>query len=223
MFILKETTFDGVLVALVTILAIVANLPDEVAARYELNQSYLLIALVVVLMFSLLRYVRFGLVLTTTILIIGANLPKHLANEWNVQPEIMLFALCIMVGIVGINKLFEFVPTKPKESKRYASVEGIKALFKAIQHGRVATVDRLIRGGVNVNAKTISGVTPLMLATHLGYTDIAQILMAAGANVFARDRNGNSPLNIAQRKGFTRIVGLVENEIAKSGRSPAPN
>lgn len=220
MIVLKETAFDGALIVVVTLLAIAANLPEEFALRYSINQDYLLLGLVAVLMFSLLRYVRFGLILTTTILIVGANLPEQLAREWNLDPGIMLFALCVMVGIAGINRIFEFMPDKTEQDRRYASAEGTKALYRAISRGKVATVDRLIHSGVNVNAKTISGATPLMLAAHLGYTDIAQMLMAAGADIFARDKYGNSALNIAQRKGFTRIVRLVENEIANPRRSP---
>jgi len=214
MIVLKESAFDGWLFAVVSLLAIMANLPEEFAFRYSINTDYFFIGLVLVLMFSLLRYARFGLVVTTAVLVVGANLPEHLAKQWNIAPEFMLFALCVMVGIAGINKLFDLMSVQ--RTSKYSSVAGTKALFKAISEGKVATVDRLIDGGVNVDARTITGKTPLMLAAYVGYSDIAHMLIKAGADVYARDKEGNSPLNIAQRKGFTRIARLLENAISRS-------
>jgi predicted permease len=159
-------------------------------------------------------------VLTVSALLYAITTGLLPAGEWYVDADIMVYALWVLVGVlglVGINKLFGFVPAKAEESYRYASTGGANALFNAIQHGKATTVDDLIRGGADVNARTMSGATPLMLAVYLGHTGIVQALVEAGADVFARDEHGNSPLNIAQRKGFAGIAGLVENEIANSG------
>lgn len=208
MIILKESSKDIWLLLLVVLLALAANLPEDVASAYSIEKKYLLMALAGVIAVSILRYLRFTLVLMTVVLAVGANLPTELAARFNVDSSIMFFTLLVMVVIAAVNRFLNVVPDKPPP-RLQNSIHGARALIKAISTGNVQHVQRLIQAGVNVNVATLSGKTPLMLAAFTGYSDIVQLLINAGAEIHARDREGNTAMSIADRKGFTRIKALL--------------
>lgn len=211
MIIFKETSKDIWLVLVVVLLALAANLPDEIAAAWSIEKKYLLMALTGIVAVSILRYLRFTLVLMTVILAAGANLPGELAARFNVDPSIMLFTLLVMVVVAAVNRFVKVIPDRPPP-RRHNSAYGARTLIKAISSGNVQQVQRLIQSGVNVNVATLSGKTPLMLAAFTGYADIVQLLINAGAEIDARDRDGNTAMGIADRKGFARIKSLLANQ-----------
>lgn len=211
MIVLKETSRDVWLLLLVVLMALAANLPEDVAAAYSIEKKYLLMALTGIIAVSILRYLRFTLVLMTVVLAIGANLPAELAGRFNVDSSIMLFTLLVMVVIAAVNRFLKVIPDRPRP-RLHNSVHGARALIKAISTGNVQHVQRLIQSGVNVNVATLSGKTPLMLAAFTGYADIVQLLINAGAEIHARDREGNTAMSIAERKGFTRIKALLSTQ-----------
>ena len=97
-FNISSVTKDIGLISLVTLMSIGANLPESFLAKIGLNQTYLLIGLVTFVAASLVRYLKFTLVLVIAILALGANMPNELAREVGVDPQIMLFALLAMVA-----------------------------------------------------------------------------------------------------------------------------
>lgn len=210
MVILRETSRDTWLLLLVTLMAIAANLPDDgLTAAYSIEKKYLLISLTAIIAVSILRYVRFTLVLATLILAAGANLPSDLAASFSIEPTIMMFTLMVMVVIALVNRFLKIMPQELDKSALRSSVYGAKALIKAISNGNVKHVQRLVDSGVNVNVTTVTGKTPLMLAAYTGYPDMVQTLIKGGANIYARDREGNTAVNIADRKGFKRVKELL--------------
>lgn len=208
MIILKESSKDLWLLALVVLIALAANLPEEFASAYSIEKKYLLMALTAIIAVSILRYVRFTLLLMTVVLAVGANLPAELAGRFNIDSSIMLFTLLVMVVVAVVNRFLNVIPDKTP-ARLQSSVHGARALIKAISSGNVKNVQRLIQSGVNVNVTTLSGKTPLMLAAFTGYADIVQLLINAGASIHARDRDGNTAISIAERKGFSRIKTLL--------------
>jgi ankyrin repeat protein len=72
-------------------------------------------------------------------------------------------------------------------------------LLDAVLVGDVATVERLIARGADVNAGELDGTTPLMRAIHGGSPEIAKLLIDAGAVVSATNRYGVNPLYLAAR------------------------
>ena len=209
MVILKGSYGDIWLLSLVVLMALAANLPEGIAAAYSIEKRYLLMALTAIIAVSILRYVRFTLVLATVVLAIGANLPSELGETFNIYPPIMFFTLIVIVVVAVVNRFLNYVPQQPSNSALTGSVHGARALIKAIATGNVRNVQRLLKSGVNVNVTTLSGKTPLMLAAFTGYADIVQLLIDGGANIHARDKDGNTALNIAERKGYTRIKALL--------------
>lgn len=88
-------------------------------------------------------------------------------------------------------------------------------LVKSSKEGDIASVQKLVARGVDVNAKAdiISdwGKTALMEASLRGYVDIVAALLKAGADVNAKDDYGDTALVFAAGKGHYDIVKLLLN------------
>jgi hypothetical protein len=219
MFVIKESSRDKWLLGLVVLMSVAANLPDDVASRISVDKKYLLLGLTAVLMVSLVRYVRIGLVLVTLVLVVGANLPAELAKQFGIDQTVMTFTLVALVVIALANRIIK-IPTGLDSTHMANSVYGAKALFNAVLKGSVTTVQQLIRSGASVNVRTVSGKTPLMAASYRGYPDIVQMLIAAGADVDAVDTKGNTALSIGRRMKYSRVVTLLKIAGARDSVSP---
>ena len=77
-------------------------------------------------------------------------------------------------------------------------------------NGNVKAVQALLKSGVNVNIRTLTGKTPLMAACFKGYSEIAQMLLNSGASANSRDAEGNTALSIARHQGYSRIVAFLK-------------
>jgi hypothetical protein len=211
------------LVGIVGALALGANLPEDISAVLSIDRRLLLAGLLAVVGVSLVRYLKFTLILVIALLAVGANLPEGIAKEFGIDTQIALLALVVMIVVSLSNKVLKLQSGLDKSS-RPASAHGAAALFNAILKGRTAVVQTLMQQGVNVNIRTVSGKTPLMAAAYKGYSDIAQLLVDHGADVNVRDGKGDTALKIATRNGYTRIVDLLKKAGAKSeeaGAAPA--
>lgn len=209
MILLKESSRDWILVSLVALLAIGANLPSAWTEALSLDSRYFLGGLIAVVGVALVRYLKFTLLLLVVFLAIGANLPQEVANEFGVDPQIMLLGLVAMVVISLSNKIWK-LPTGLDKTGRPQSAHGAAALFTAILKGRIPVVQTLLKQGVNVNTRTITGKTPLMAAAYKGYGDIVQILLDHGADPAIKDGNGDTALGMATRGGFTRVAQMLQ-------------
>jgi hypothetical protein len=213
--ILKESPRDWGLVAVVLLLSIGANLPEEWTAWINLDRRYLLGGLIAVVAVALVRYLKFTLILVIVVLAAGANVPADIAQEFGIDPQISLLGLVAMVVISLSNRLLK-LPTGLEKSGRSKTAHGAAALFTAILKGRIAVVQSLLNQGVNVNVRTVSGKTPLMAAAYKGYSDIVQMLLDNGADTTSKDGRGDTAEKIAERGGYTRIVELLKKGSASS-------
>ncbi len=216
MVLLKESSRDWFLVAVVALLAIGANIPDQYTEVLHIDRRYLIAGLLALVGVSLIRYLKFTLILVIAMLALGANLPQDIATEFGIDPQIAMIMLVAMVVIALSNKVLK-LPTGLDKTARAPSVHGAAALFNSILKGRSVVVQSLLAQGVNVNVRTVSGKTPLMAAAYKGYADIVQMLMDHGADASIADSRGDNALTIATRSGFTRIVDMLN----KSGAKPA--
>jgi hypothetical protein len=218
--ILKESPRDWGLVAVVMLLSIGANLPEEWTAWINLDPRYLLGGLIAVVAVALVRYLKFTLILVIVVLAAGANVPADIAEEFGIDPQISLLGLVAMVVISLSNRLLK-LPTGLEKSGRSKTAHGAAALFTAILKGRIAVVQSLLNQGVNVNVRTVSGKTPLMAAAYKGYSDIVQMLLDNGADVVSKDGRGDTAEKIAERGGYTRIVELLKKGSGGAGGAAA--
>ncbi|MDH5633987.1 MAG: ankyrin repeat domain-containing protein [Gammaproteobacteria bacterium] len=201
------------MVLMVTLMSVAANLPDTFEINFD--KRYLLAALMGIVGVSLIKYLKFALVLVVVVLAVGANLPEHMASEMNVNQNVMLFALVAMVIVSLANHAFK-LPTGLEQTRSQTDRgPGGSALYGAISKGRLSTVKAILDQGVNVNIRTPSGQTPLMFASYKGFGDIIQLLIDRGADIHAKDKDGKTALNFATQKGYTRAVDLLRSSGAQ--------
>lgn len=87
-------------------------------------------------------------------------------------------------------------------------------LFEVVKAGDLATMQRMLAGGADVNVRDAEGGTLLMLAAHLGNLPMVNALIAAGSDVNACDERGWAPLikaayNADQKRGFADVVQVL--------------
>ena len=210
-----KSVSDWGLVIGVALMSIGANLPTGVAQQWGIDRRYLLGGLMCLIGVALVRYLKFTLVLVVAILSIGANLPADMATEFGIDRHIMMFALISMV-VVSLASRFFKMPTGIEQQRVSSTRHGAVALFNAVTKGQVSVAPSLLKTGVNVNVKTLSGTTPLMAAASKGYSDLAKVLMDSGADVHAKDSKGHTAFSIAMRSGFTRTADMLKTGGAKA-------
>lgn len=226
MFILRESSKDWVFVAVVAVLAVGANLPDKWAELISVDQRYLMVGLMVLVGVSLVRYLKFSLLLIVAILAMGANMPQELAEKFGIETNILVLALVAMVVMSLSNRLLK-LPTGLEKKQGAKSTHGAAALFNAIVNGRLATVEALISVGANVNVRTVNGTTPVMVAASKGYSDIVKVLLDSGSDPNAKKSDGVTALAIAEHGGFSRTadvlrsaINRLKNQAVTPGASP---
>ncbi|MDA8364144.1 MAG: ankyrin repeat domain-containing protein [Pseudomonadota bacterium] len=201
---------DITIIGLVTLMSVGANLPDRITHTIGLNKDYLLIGLIGIIGVSLVRYLKFALILVIAILAIGANLPGDIAQRLGVDPHIMLFALVAMV----VTSFTNFILKLPKGVKPMAQINsshGARALCNAAQKGHASMVYSLVSAGINPNFRDEKGDLPLVLAAGRGHALVVKLLLDNGAVVDAADAAGNTALTAATRGGFTQTAILIRN------------
>ena len=83
------------------------------------------------------------------------------------------------------------------------------ALVEAVKKGDSATVRRLIKERVDVNAAEVDGTTPLHWAARVNDVATAELLIKAGANVKAANRYEVLPLSVACMNGNAAMIRLL--------------
>jgi len=89
-----------------------------------------------------------------------------------------------------------------------------------------ATVQKLLKGGADVNAGQADGATALQWAAYNGDAKLAELLLKAGAKPDAANRNGSTPLWLAATRGDAAVIeellkgGANANEELPMGRRP---
>ncbi len=97
-------------------------------------------------------------------------------------------------------------------------------LLEAVTKGDLASAQKLLAAGADVNSRNAEGLTVLMLASYSGNLPLVQALIAAGADVNATDERGWSALmkasyNADQDRGFADVVKTL---IAAKANIEAP-
>ena len=70
-------------------------------------------------------------------------------------------------------------------------------LIDASEAGELAIVQKLLKEGASVNAKSGRGKTPLMFAAAEGQLEVIEVLLEYGADPFAVDLDGDPAANHA--------------------------
>jgi uncharacterized protein len=122
----------------------------------------------------------------------------------------MMKAVILLAGLAAV------ALAAPARAQEAPSGDGSTPLHWAAHRDDLAQVDRLIRGGADVNVANDIGVTPLWAASLNGSAPVIKRLLDAGANPNAALLTGETPLMSASRAGK---AAAVEALLAK-GASP---
>ena len=96
-------------------------------------------------------------------------------------------------------------------ANREATIASLKLtpLMVAVQENGLATVVRLLKSGVNINASNSAGETSLQLAVGKGHIGIVKALLDHGANPDACDNWHSSCLHDAAKGGHLEVVKVL--------------
>jgi uncharacterized protein len=96
----------------------------------------------------------------------------------------------------------------------------------AASQGHKAEIERLLKGGADVNAQQPDGATALQWAAYRGDAPLAELLLKAGAKPGLANHNGATPLWLAATRGDAAVIkallkgGADANEPLPLGRRP---
>jgi ankyrin repeat protein len=214
---------DLILFGLITITAVLANLPQEyVEDSLGMNPNALLAVLACVVIVGLFLYLKFFFFLAVVLLVVGANLPDQIATGLDISKVPLILSLVALVGVSLINYVVKMLPTglepKPKES----SPEAIYAMFYGIDRNNVTYAAKVLSMNFDPNMHNDKGYTPLAYASMKGNPRMVELLLRSGANPNMQTKGGDTPAELALRFGHVQIADMLKRarqEIEQRGPS----
>lgn len=98
---------------------------------------------------------------------------------------------------------------RAEEIKR-ADSWGFHPFYWACYSGDIYAVQRLVKAGVDVNAKRQDGnITALWAAATMGHEDITRYLLEQNAGVDIQDETLGTPLYVASENGHVTVIGQL--------------
>jgi len=112
---------------------------------------------------------------------------------------------------------YEWIParlaiTEGADKSLAVGKEGVTELHVAALIGDKASVEKLLEGGADIEAKTGNGETPLIMAAYSGSKDVVKLLIDKGADIKALDDDSGSILHAAVLSGNTDLVVFLVTE-----------
>ena len=80
---------------------------------------------------------------------------------------------------------------------------------RAVTHGDVEAVRKLLRSGLDVNARDRYGQTALMMAAHAGHREMVETLVESGADLNATAKYKLSALMLAIVAGHAAVARIL--------------
>ncbi|HUL91251.1 MAG TPA: ankyrin repeat domain-containing protein [Burkholderiales bacterium] len=202
------------LVVLVALTATLANLPEDVLERFDINRDLLLGTLALTVFIALFLYLKFQFFFLVVLLAVAANMPGEVAESLGISTTPLIIAMATMVGFSLINYVVDLLPTGLEKKPKEQSVEGIKVLFYAIEKGNLVYAQKVLSQNIDPNLVAENGYTPLMYAAARGDTKMVDLLLRNGANVNLVSTSGDTAIELALRIGSQECA-----EILKKARS----
>lgn len=106
---------------------------------------------------------------------------------------------------------------------------GCKPIHEASSQGDVATVEKLLRRGVDPSKKNWQNSTPLHEAARGGHLDVVKVLIHNGADVNRGGDTYQKPLHVAAQAGHPEVVtyllahGAETSKVLHGGPDKAPS
>ena len=202
------------LVVLVALTATLANLPEDLLERFDVNRDLLLGTLALTVFIALFLYLKFQFFFLVVLLAVAANMPGEVAESLGISTTPLIIAMATMVGFSLINYVVDLLPSGLEKKPKEQSAEGIKVLFYAIEKGNLVYAQKVLSQNIDPNLVAENGYTPLMYAAARGDTKMVDLLLRNGANVNVVSQSGDTAIELALRIGSQECA-----EILKKARS----
>ena len=200
-----------VLMGLITITAVLANLPKEyVEDTLGMNSTTLLAVLGIAVIIGLFLYLKFFVFVAVVLLIAGANMPEQIAEGLNVSKVPIVLALVALVGVGLINYMVKLLPTGLEPKPKQKSLEGVRALFYAIEKNNLVYAQKVLSMNFDPNLQHDNGYTPLAYAAMKGSVPMIELLLRNGAWASVTTRDGDTPVELALRFGHADAAELLK-------------
>lgn len=198
------------LLVLVSLTAIIANLPVGVLRAVGLEPRYLIALLGIVVIIALFLYLRFFFFLLYALLAVGANLPSQWADALGISKVPLLISLVAMVGFSLLNYTVKLMPSGLEPTPRSKSPEGIKALIHAIDRNNLAYATQVLEMGFDPNDLGENGHSPLMCAAIKGNAAIVELLLRHRADTNQVGQDGLTAIELAYKHGHTAVAENIK-------------
>ena len=212
-----------VLMGLITITAVLANLPEEyVSETLGISPQGLIAVLAIAVIIGLFLYLKFGLFVAVVLLIAGANMPDQIAEGLNISRVPIVLALVALVGVGLINYVVKMLPTGLEPKPKEKSAEGIRAMFYGIEKNNLVYVQKVLSMNFDPNMHYENGYTPLAYAAMKGSVPMLDLLLRNGADASQLTKEGDTPVELALRMGHAEAADLLKRARMSTAASPAP-
>ena len=210
-FLTKLRIRELILMGLITITAVLANLPREyVSDTLGISPEGLLAILAIAVIIGLFLYLKFGLFVAVVLLIAGANMPDQIAEGLNVSKVPIILALVALIGVGLINTVVKMLPTGLEAKPKEKSPEGIRALFYGIEKNNLVYAQKVLSMNFDPNLHHENGYTPLAYAAMKGSVPMLDLLLRNGADPAQLTKEGDTPVELALRMGHAEAADLLK-------------
>jgi hypothetical protein len=210
-FLTKLRIRELILMGLITITAVLANLPREyVEDTLGLSPTTLIAVLGIAVIIGLFLYLKIGLFVAVVLLIAGANMPEQIAQGLNISRVPIILALLALIGVGCINYVVKLLPTGLEPRPRQKSAEGIRALFYAIEKNNLVYAQKVLAMRFDANVHHENGYTPLAYAAMKGNPAMVELFLRNGADPALASREGDTPVELALRMGHANVADLLK-------------
>jgi uncharacterized protein len=225
-FLTRMRIRELVLMGLITITAVLANLPREyVEHTLGIDSTTLLAVLAIAVIIGLFLYLKFFFFVAVVLLIAGANMPEQIAEGLNISKVPIVLALVALVGVGLINYIIRLVPTGLEPKPKEKSPEGVRALFYAIEKNNLVYAQKVLSMNFDPNLQHDNGYTPLAYAAMKGSVPMVELLLRNGAAASVSTREGDTPVELALRFGHADAADLLKRARQgdeAAGEAPLP-
>jgi len=210
-FLSKLRIRELILMGLITITAVLANLPEEyVEDTLGVSRATLVAMLGIAVIIGLFLYLRTGLFIAVVLLIAGANMPDQIAEGLNISKIPIVLALVALVGVGLINYVVKLVPTGLEPRPKEKSAEGVRALFYAIEKNNLVYAQKVLGMNFDPNLHHDNGYTPLAYAAMRGSLPMIELLLRNGADPQQTTKEGDTPVELALRMGHSEVADTLK-------------
>jgi hypothetical protein len=219
-FLTKLRIRELILMGLITLTAVIANLPQEyVEHTLGVSPTTMIAVLAIAVIIGLFLYLKFFFFMAVVLLVAGANLPEQIAEGLNISKIPIILALVALVGMAAINYFVKLMPTGLEPKPREKSPEGVKALFYAIEKNNLVYAQKVLSMHFDPNLHHDNGYTPLAYAAMKGSQPMVELLLRNGAEPTQTTKEGDTPVELALRFSHGEVADLLKR--ARQGGEPA--